>query len=218
MIDFRFNGQELILWIGENSSIGDVLNDIEKKLKNMGSFFSDDSGLSIFFEGGTSQSFLINPIVELLNENSVKVNAIHFVKPERKLNQQLSNNIKKPEPFEEKDDEQVTIEKNLKLFKVTIRSGQVFEYDGDALIIGNINKGGQVKVTGNLVVLGDIKGNVNVGLYNPEEAFVLSTSMHPNIIQIGNTHSSSISSDEVALCKIKNGRLSLEPLVGDFSI
>ncbi|HOO32695.1 MAG TPA: septum site-determining protein MinC [Thermotogota bacterium] len=218
MIDFRFNGQELILWIGDTSSVIDVLSDITSRLKNMGSFFSDEGGISIFFEGGTSQAPLVASVVELLEEYNVKVNSIHFVKPERRLNKQLSDNIKKSEVAEEVSDERVIIEKNLKLFKMTVRSGQVFEYDGDALIIGNINKGGQVRVTGNLIVLGDIKGNINVGLYNPEEAFVLSTSMHPNIIQIGNTHSSSISSDETALCKIKNGRLSLEPLIGDFTI
>jgi septum site-determining protein MinC len=218
MIDFRFNGQELMLWIGENSTIVDVITDIESKIRNMGGFFADDSGISILFEGGSAQSSLVNPVVELLEENGVKVNSIHFVKPERKLNKQLSNNIKKTEFKEPEIEEHVQIDKNLKLFKITVRSGQVFEYDGDALIIGNINKGGQIKVTGNLVVLGDIRGNVNVGLYNPEEAFILSTSMEPNVIQIGNTFSTSIRSDETALCKLKNGRITLEPLIGNFTI
>eukprot|EP00831_Metopus_contortus_P060202 TRINITY_DN52103_c0_g1_i3.p1 TRINITY_DN52103_c0_g1~~TRINITY_DN52103_c0_g1_i3.p1 ORF type:complete len:116 (+),score=23.80 TRINITY_DN52103_c0_g1_i3:206-553(+) len=97
MIDFRFNGQELMLWIGENSKTVDVITEIENKIRNMGGFFADDSGLSIFFEAGTTQSSLVDPVVELLEVNGVKVNSIHFVKPERKLNKQLSNNIRKTE-------------------------------------------------------------------------------------------------------------------------
>jgi len=215
MIDFRFNGQELILWIGKDTPKEILLHDVENRLGNMSTFFSDDEGLSLLFEGGMDQSTLISPILNLLERKNIKVRTIHFTKPERKLNRQISNELKRNETESEKE-EQPVIERKLKLFQTTVRSGQVFEYDGDALIIGSINKGAQVTVTGNLIVIGEIKGNVRVGLYDPEESFILATSMHPNIMQIGNTFSTSISSDELALCKMKNGRLTLEPITENY--
>jgi len=214
MIDFRFNGQELILWIGKDTPKEILLQDVENRLGNMSTFFSDEEGLSLLFEGGMDQSSLISPILTLLEKRNIKVRTIHFTKPERKLNRQLSNELKK-NPDEEKE-ETVNIERKLKLFQTTVRSGQVFEYDGDALIIGSVNKGAQVTVTGNLLVIGEIMGNVRVGLYDPEDSFILATSMHPNIMQIGNTFSTSISSDELALCKMKNGRLTLEPITDNY--
>lgn len=205
----------MILWIGKETPKEILLHDVENRLGNMSTFFSDDEGLSLLFEGGMDQSTLISPILNLLERKNIKVRTIHFTKPERKLNRQISNELKRNETESEKE-EQPVIERKLKLFQTTVRSGQVFEYDGDALIIGSINKGAQVTVTGNLIVIGEIKGNVRVGLYDPEESFILATSMHPNIMQIGNTFSTSISSDELALCKMKNGRLTLEPITENY--
>ena len=216
MIDFRFNGQELILWIGKDTPTEILLHDVENRLGNMSTFFSDEEGLSLLFEEGVNQSFLIAPILDLLERKNIKVKTIHFTKPERKLNRQISNEMKKKTELESENEEAALIERKLKLFQTTIRSGQVFEYDGDALIIGSVNKGAQVTVTGNLIVIGEIKGNVRVGLYDPEDSFILATSMHPNIVQIGNTFSTSISSDELALCKMKNGRLTLEPITENY--
>ncbi len=216
MIDFRFNGQELILWIGKDTPTEILLHDVENRLGNMSTFFSDEEGLSLLFEEGVNQSFLIAPILDLLERKNIKVKTIHFTKPERKLNRQISNEMKKKTELELENEEAALIERKLKLFQTTVRSGQVFEYDGDALIIGSVNKGAQVTVTGNLIVIGEIKGNVRVGLYDPEDSFILATSMHPNIVQIGNTFSTSISSDELALCKMKNGRLTLEPITENY--
>jgi len=216
MIDFRFNGQELMLWIGKDTPKEKVLSDVELRLNNMSAFFSDEEGLSLLFEGGMEQSCLITPVLNLLDKKNIKVRTIHFVKPERKLNRQISQKLKIEEQASQETIEVLTSEKKLKLFQMTVRSGQVFEYDGDALIIGSVNRGAEVKVTGNLIVIGDLKGNIRVGLYDPEDAFILATSIHPNIIQIGNTFSTSISSDELALCKLKNGRLTLEPITENY--
>lgn len=215
MIDFRFNGQELILWIGKDTPKEILLHDVENRLGNMSTFFSDDEGLSLLFEGGMDQSYLISPILTLLERRNIKVRTIHFTKPERKLNRQISKELTRDD-YETEKEEPTLNERKLKLFQTTIRSGQVFEYDGDALIIGSVNKGAQVTITGNLIVIGEIKGNVRVGLYDPEESFILATSMHPNIMQIGSTFSTSISSDELALCKMKNGRLTLEPITENY--
>src|SRR6056297_258611 len=111
MIDFRFNGQELILWIGKDTPTEILLHDVENRLGNMSTFFSDEEGLSLLFEEGVNQSFLIAPILDLLERKNIKVKTIHFTKPERKLNRQISNEMKKKTEPESENEEAGLIER-----------------------------------------------------------------------------------------------------------
>lgn len=66
----------------------------------------------------------------------------------------------------------------------TIRSGQVHEVKGDALIIGDINPGGTVLATGNIFVLGKLRGIAHAGVEGDENCIVAASYMHPNQIRI----------------------------------
>ncbi|MGP4071386.1 septum site-determining protein MinC [Piscibacillus sp. B03] len=66
----------------------------------------------------------------------------------------------------------------------TIRSGQVHEVKGDALIIGDINPGGTVMATGNIFVLGKLRGIAHAGVDGDENCVVAASYMHPNQIRI----------------------------------
>jgi len=52
---------------------------------------------------------------------------------------------------------------NVLIVDHTVRSGQLIRFDGDVIILGNINPGGEVEVSNNLYVFGSIKGTVKVG-------------------------------------------------------
>lgn len=54
---------------------------------------------------------------------------------------------------------------SIEVITKTVRSGQELMIDGDALLIGNINPGGMVKITGTLYVLGRISGQIE-GIYD----------------------------------------------------
>ncbi|MGM8214244.1 septum site-determining protein MinC [Bacillaceae bacterium W0354] len=68
----------------------------------------------------------------------------------------------------------------------TIRSGQVHHVKGDALIIGDVNPGGSVIATGNIFVLGKLRGIAHAGFEGDETCVVAASYMHPNQIRIGN--------------------------------
>ncbi|WP_175615114.1 septum site-determining protein MinC [Piscibacillus halophilus] len=66
----------------------------------------------------------------------------------------------------------------------TIRSGQVHEVKGDALVIGDVNPGGAVHASGNIFVLGKLRGIAHAGVEGDENCIVAASYMHPNQIRI----------------------------------
>lgn len=72
----------------------------------------------------------------------------------------------------------------IKSIAKTIRSGQVFEVKGDALIVGDVNPGGTVIATGNIFVLGKLRGIAHAGYEGDENCVVVASYMNPNQIRI----------------------------------
>lgn len=215
MLDFRFDGENLFLWIEKNTTLEELKLLLDEKIKSINSFIEEGALISVIIENGLDQADLVPFLLQRFIEKSIKLESIHFKKPVKKIFSDTQLNIKKEKITDEKMSENLPEANNSKskLIFSSIRSGQVVEHDGDIVIIGNVNLGAEIHGSGNLIVFGDIKGTVKIGTGNPEEAYILSMNLHPNLLQIGNIHSNSIASDGLAMCVIKNGRLSLEPIL-----
>ncbi len=215
MLDFRFDGEKLFLWIEKNTTSEELKLLLEEKIRSIHSFIEEGICISVVLENGIEQSDLIPYLVQNFMEKNIKMEAIYFDKPSKKpiSKSQLSlvkDGLKKEELPQKESEGNL---KKSRLIFSSVRSGQVIEHDGDIIIVGNVNLGAEIHGFGNLIVFGDIKGTVKVGNYDPENSYILAMNMHPNLLQIGSVYSNSISSDGLALCVIKNGRLSLEPVV-----
>lgn len=66
-----------------------------------------------------------------------------------------------------------------------LRSGQKVEYNGDILILGDVNKDAQVVATGNIIVMGKLRGIAIAGALGDESAVVVALEMEPQQIRIG---------------------------------
>lgn len=66
----------------------------------------------------------------------------------------------------------------------TIRSGQVQQYQGNVLYIGDINPGAVLRATGDIYVLGTIRGIVHAGFEGNKDAIVAASIMEPTQIRI----------------------------------
>ncbi|WP_232695604.1 septum site-determining protein MinC [Brevibacillus daliensis] len=73
----------------------------------------------------------------------------------------------------------------------TVRSGQVLEFDGDILLLGDVNPGGTVKSTGSVYVLGNLRGAAQAGLNGNRNAVIASASMRPTQLRIADVISRS---------------------------
>lgn len=65
-----------------------------------------------------------------------------------------------------------------------VRSGQVLEIEGDLLLIGDINPGGAVISTGNIFVLGAIRGMAHAGSLGNRDAVICASVMAPSQLRI----------------------------------
>ena len=67
----------------------------------------------------------------------------------------------------------------------TLRSGAVVRFDGDLFIFGDVNPGAQIIATGNVTVLGGLRGMVHAGAAGEETACIFSLNLRPTQLRIG---------------------------------
>ena len=65
-----------------------------------------------------------------------------------------------------------------------VRSGQVIEVTGDMLLIGDVNPGGTIKATGNIFVIGKMRGIAHAGCEGNKKAVICASSMLPSQLRI----------------------------------
>lgn len=71
-----------------------------------------------------------------------------------------------------------------KFIKSTIRGGQKIDYPGNVVIIGDVNPGAEVCASGNIIVLGSLRGFAYAGFDGNEEAFIAAFALQPEILKI----------------------------------
>ncbi len=104
------------------------------------------------------------------------------------------------------------------MLKKTIRSGQRIEFDGNLLIMGDVNPGAEVVANGDIIVLGKVRGTIHAGASGNTEAKIVAFLLEPLQIRIANiisrapekgkTRRSTSEGPEVA--KIKNNLIIVE--------
>ncbi len=66
----------------------------------------------------------------------------------------------------------------------TLRSGQEIAFNGNIVVIGDVNPGAQLKAKGNIVVLGSLKGLAHAGVGGNTKAVVAAYSLLPTQLRI----------------------------------
>lgn len=66
----------------------------------------------------------------------------------------------------------------------TVRSGQLIEIKGDLLLIGDVNPGGQIHATGNIFVMGSLRGIAHAGSGGDTQAVIAASYMQPSQLRI----------------------------------
>lgn len=92
--------------------------------------------------------------------------------------------------IEFKEEERDTVfqgiyEGNAKFIKNTLRSGMKVDYQGNVVVIGDINPGGQVVADGNIIIMGHLRGTVHAGANGNKDAVVVAFNLEPMQIRIG---------------------------------
>lgn len=71
------------------------------------------------------------------------------------------------------------------MLRRTLRSGQAVRFEGNVVIMGDVNPGAQIEAEGDVIVLGSLRGQAHAGCAGREEAVVVAMVMEPTQLRIG---------------------------------
>lgn len=70
------------------------------------------------------------------------------------------------------------------LLKKTLRSGQSVRYNGNVVILGNVNPGAEIVATGDIIVAGSLRGVAHAGASGDDSAVIAAFSLMPTQLRI----------------------------------
>ncbi|WP_457621671.1 septum site-determining protein MinC [Persephonella sp.] len=155
----------LMIKLDKSRSFEENLEELEKKLS------------SAFFQGSISVVDLSD--MELSEEQKERIESIL-----KKYNSRILGYRTSDKRSEEKNFGNVSEKKSLKIINKTLRSGQRVEYDGDILIIGDVNPDAYVIASGNIIVMGTLRGIVHAGANGDETAVIMALKLKPQQLRI----------------------------------
>lgn len=121
------------------------------------------------------------------------------------------------EDIEENESKSFTgiYEGRTKFLRKTVRSGQVINYTGNIVIIGDVNPGSEIFAAGNIIVLGSLKGDVHAGINGNDKSIIAAFRLEPKVLQIANIMTRAPENDEKPdypeVAKIKGNTIIVEP-------
>ncbi|WP_457623963.1 septum site-determining protein MinC [Persephonella sp.] len=167
----------LLIKLDSSKTFEENLKELEEKLSS--AFFKGSVSILDFSDTDLSQE-QVEKIEEILKKYNNKVLGYksQTKKPQRKI----------PE---------ITEKKSLKIISKTIRSGERIEYDGDVLVIGDVNPDAYIIASGNIIVMGALRGVVHAGANGDETATVMALKLMPQQLRIASFYTRSPDNPEV---------------------
>jgi septum formation inhibitor MinC len=98
-----------------------------------------------------------------------------------------------------------------------VRSGVILEHVGHLFIFGDINPGAEVRASGNIVVLGRLRGTAHAGI-GQDVGFILALRLEPQQLRLGRQVARAADSDvpacEPEIAYLSNGGIAVERYAG----
>ena len=85
----------------------------------------------------------------------------------------------------EDDSKEMTDGTHVKVVSGTVRSGQVYQFDESILFIGDVNPGGNLFSTGDIYVMGALRGVAHAGINGNIDSVIAASVMEPTQLRIG---------------------------------
>lgn len=162
----------LNFFLDDRCSFHELLKELEETLSSQ--HYQKDDGPNVQINLLVGNRFLTSEQEDELRK---------LIVDEKKLSIEriVSNVISKEEAERQlKDAQMVTVTK-------MIRSGQVLELTGDVLLIGDVNPGGVLVATGNIFVMGALRGIAHAGCKGNKEAVICASVMAPAQLKIADS-------------------------------
>lgn len=199
---FRGDRGGVSLWLHDDAPFGDVIDELQRKLSAASGFFS---GATVRIETGRRtpdemETRLLHELIRAhgmtLAKDEASVSTAKSTAPERP--RPSPNGIKVSNAGEgvnrrEGEGEGFSVGEYVQheqsgnsclLVERTLRSGQRIQYDGSVVVLGDVNPGADIIATGNVIVMGSLRGMVHAGARGDTDARVVALRLHPTQLRI----------------------------------
>lgn len=214
----------------KGNDLDKALEEIQKKMKKSLEFYQGTKFLGVYGEDLSRDIILEISLLlkykysmdisldEILAQNKdelidrIKVDVRESIEDDKDM--EKTDDI--GESIDLKEDEEKNNENTTKFLYGTLRSGQLVEYNGNIVVVGDVNPGSILKAGKNIVVLGSLKGVAHAGLSGGSENFVAAYRLLPTQLRIGEKIVRSPDNDIVSVklpevAKIIDDEIVIEP-------
>lgn len=175
IVSFKGKKDQIVIILDKNEDFGVLKQELANKIEASRKFFGY-AKTYISFEGRLISADEEKQLINVINNNSDL--EVSFIKDKSndKLIENSCFNISSESYCKE----------NITLYHMgIIRSGQSLIYDGSIVIHGDLNPGGIVKATGNVVIFGNALGHIHAGKSGNTNCIISAVGFLPLQISIG---------------------------------
>lgn len=192
-------GLNLLINLLEFKSIEELVDAVKQKLEPLKGFYSGNA------------MFITTYPIRMKDEDKEYLKSV--------LNQTINlSNIQFEESNRKEDLPEVfggVEEGNTKFVMKSMRGGQLVDFKGNVVVVGDVHIGAEIFAEGNIIVLGQLKGRAFAGSSGNEKAVVAALRLIPSLLSIAGTFGrppeSKTSFPEVA--KLRDGNIYVEPYI-----
>lgn len=168
-VSIRGTKEGLILYLDDECTFSELLNELEEKLSSKYPQTTEGPAVQVKVSVGN----------RYLSENQTKqLTKVISDKQKLMINQIESNVMTRDEADNLREEA-----KTATIARV-IRSGQVLEVKGDLLLLGDVNPGGTIIATGNIYIIGVLRGIAHAGNKGNVKAVITAARMEPSQLRI----------------------------------
>ncbi|MGI6622740.1 MAG: septum site-determining protein MinC [Acetivibrionales bacterium] len=215
-IVFKGNNEGLVIVIPDDYDFNKAKAEIEEKVQNAARFFKG-AKIKVTYRGITLTPEEEEAIKSLLDEKSGAIIEGISKDDESRQNTFIAKKpgkipVSSHKLFFSSDDVGPC-----KFVRSTVRSGTRIEFDGSVIVLGDVNPGGEIVASGNVVVLGALRGMVHAGSEGNRDSFIYALKLKPTQIRIAEAIARMPEDgDENKICpelaRIKDGIIEVEQL------
>lgn len=115
------------------------------------------------------------------------------------------------------EEEPQTVSSPITRIQGMVRSGQTLHHDGDLLFMGDVNPGGAILCTGNIYIMGSLRGMAHAGVDGDETAIIAASYLRPTQLRIAGIISRppdewGIEDASMEFAYIKEGKMEIDKL------
>lgn len=158
----------LLLLLDDACSFSELIKELEEKLSGQK---SDEDSRTVHVRVHTGNRILAEEHQRKLKELVHSHHHLHI--------ESIESNV-----MFKADAERMKQESEIHVVTKVVRSGQILKVIGDLLLIGDVNPGGKVMASGNIFILGALKGIAHAGCDGDEQAVICASNMKPMQLRI----------------------------------